>query len=481
MDKAKQLVVALLCEFEPNHEIYRDLLGKAFVGEELAAGIRITKADLLDMRAGGKSIFEYPQVLGHFDRLALAIAAHGEEFTAHDLTRNIAGQRSILEAAERNGTLDKLFSPAVWLGRDAEMQSAWFQTSRFSRTGVDFMELRRALAAEDKRKLREDRLAELGLPPDDMFTLLRKGDLDAIQNRLAPFGERLRREDVLLADDHGETVLAFKDTWQHIGRINEALAKHGEPLGLKEYLFRYGSNSTPLDSARQAGALAKVFDPQMWKDRPEEMLELYRHAGDGAAQEVDIHAVLAETLELSKQGTAWKKAPPTLAALTKAFNCRAVPGAQVQAQFRPLGLRGAWEQMDDIRSRLRARGEKITLAELNLPGGAEDETCLTSAIRYGRLAEVLAILKESGERLGFAELTSRRKPGAETLLGLVASSGQMEELLRPANWVGRGKELQEVWKSVPHATRETIDFGAIQSEVNRLSLRQAAARRHLRP
>jgi hypothetical protein len=113
---------------------------------------------------------------------------------------------------------------------------------------------------------------------------------------------------------------------------------------------------------------------------------------------------------------------------------------------------------------------------LNLPAGIEGDTCLSMAIRYGRLADVMDILAESGERLTFTDLTAHKGPQADSLLVLAADTSQLEALMAPEHWVGRGRELQEIWRAVPVTARDKVDFASIQSEVNRLSLRDLARR-----
>ncbi len=472
MNKGKQLLIAVLCEFDQSHEIYRGIVKDSDTARQLMASTNVTKADIFSATLDGKSFFDYRETWDRIDALVKLLRERGEEVYPRDFTKVITGSKTVLQLCEDRNAIDKLFSPFIWKGRMEEMKELWFAVHQNDRRKNDFRVICRKVAEAEGREMREDKIERMGVRQADVRIALNTGDFDSIRSKMAAFGDYLRKEDVLApAEDTGDSLLTPGMPWSHFEKIAAELGRNGEVFTRKDFLARYNNGTTILDRAVQLNELGKVFHPAVWAGRPHEMMELYEVVPADRKKDVNIQQVLSEVVDQAYAAKIKMDGNLTLSSLSRTFG--RVADGRGGFSFRLLGMKSLWQKMDDVRAQLRLRGEKISLSDLRASaGGIEGETCLKAAARHGQFAQVLSILEESGESIGKDDLLYRGAADSQTLLEILVESEQLQLLMKPDLWAGRAQDLMDVWKHVPIAARDDAQFQKLQSEVNRLSLRK---------
>lgn len=474
MNKGKQVLIAMLCGFDQDHEIYKDVLKDPDTARQMIEDTTLTKADLFSATMAGKSVFEYRETWNGLDKLVAQIRKNGEDISAADFTEALPGGKSALQHAETLRTLPILLAPWIWKGRLKDAEDLWFRAGNNAKEKLSFQEIRRKIAAASGKRLREDRLTEIGVSLTDLRNALDKGTLETVTEKLVAAGDRLRKEDLFLLDDSGETLLHGARVWQHFDRIALELAKNGEYFTKDDFLAKHGSGTSLLNKAIKFTELDRLFSLAVWKGRPREMLDLYAAIPEPEWAKINIYKTLADVTDgiLEKKMAASGKSP-RLETLTEAFNVASSSG-DFSCSFRPLGLQSTWARMGAIREGLKSGGEKITLDHLRLASGEGGESCLMAAARLRFFDTAMDILDESGESLCADDLLTKGGRG-QTLLDVLSDTQQLKPLFVAKHWVGRSQDMLSVWENVPEKAREGIDIKKILGEVNRLSLRRKFA------
>ena len=478
MDKGKYLLIAMLCGLDSSQAEVRDILSDPDVVRQMAAGIRVTKDELFAAKIKNSSIFERGETWTNIERIIDYIRQGGEEIEVADFMKPVSFNRSALKMAQECGSLNKLFTPKIWAGHSAEMESLWFTLTSPVRMQHDFRAIRRAVAQAEGRVLREDQLEKMGIRDYEIRSALRDGDLTNVKRKLAEHGERIRKEDVFLLDSNGETVLEMFNTWRNFDRIVDELASHGEKFTADDFLFKRGDAKTPLQRAADHGFLGQVFAPKIWSDRPREMMALYERVPQDRRGKIDINKILSVILEAIYGKAAEIDENVTLAQLIAVLNQREMAEADSAHPFRPLrplGLKGTWEKMDFVRRILAARGEKVTLSHLRLESGPGGEACLIHSTRAGCFSQIMSMLRESGEYLDAKDLMSKPAGQDKALLDILVENKELPVLFMPENWVGRAQEMLALRGKIPNHACGDLNMGEILGQVNRLTLRERYA------
>jgi len=482
MNKAQQLVIAVFCGFPADHELITDALSAAKPGDTLAFALldmsAIDKETLFSPASNGKSIFEYKESWDNLAKLDALLGRNGEAFTRDDFSRTLAGGKTMAELAAQNDSLPAVFAPPLWKGHRREMEDLWFSLSGTIREKHDFRAIRRKVAKAEGVTLREDRLDAMGIPADDVRRALQSGEqwrLEKLVRKLAGQGDYLRKDDLFLMDEHGETVFDQRATWENFENIWAALEANGEKLTIDDYLFSRGENDTPLKSAATFGMVHKIFTAVLWQDDPDSMIELFNHIPEDEKYRVDLQAVLAD-INQNLYGDWFEKAatrssrPITLAELTAVLN----PKDPAIRAVTPLGLKTTWDRMDEITAILEAGNEKLTRAHLRAQTNPGGDTYLMRATFFGHFETALHILRRSGEHLTISDLTDENKSG-KSIINLLIEQDKITRIIDPTLWPGRSSELLALYDKLPHTTQQKINKQNLIAQINKQSLRNRFA------
>lgn len=461
----KQAVISALCD-HPDQEKYR---ARAFTGENLATvadalagkGVAITKQDFFTPDERGDYIIDTPGFWRNFERIRDLLAARGEKFDANDFLfeMNATQRRTLLSTAGSEGTR-KIFTDAVWRGRFDEMESLWYKVAmpvrrEFGADGNIPLSIKRALLSAEGRNLPEDRLARAGLTPADVQSAFReRGDFEALLRRLAQNGDRLRKEYILLRNPQADTCFAAQNAWDRYPQVARILAASNERLEVADFIRQVGVANNILMRAANHKALGHVFEPELWANRLDDMMQLWGYVLEAwkippfTRNDFDLAYAEAESMTYMPvlESSGWTRKADLVTPLNH-------EGTPVLA----LGLKKFWEQAEDILPLLAQKGERVTVADLRRPSGQLGHSCLMSAVKFGRFAAVVSIARTGGEPLKLEDFLAKDHHG-ETMLSILAARKELPLVFSPELWAGRVADMKTLWGQVSHKDRAQVDI-----------------------
>lgn len=477
MNKAKTLLIGLMCKMRPEHDLVKNYMHDAEAHEQTLRGdVVLTKDDLFNPMPNGKVVFEYKEVWDNFSVITDWLARNGEALTVADLERTATG-KTLLKFAEDKIALDKIFTPDIWKGRMKDMENTWYAIAQLERNKYDFLKLRRAVAAADGQELREDQLLKMGTDADKVKAAVRSGGstFSDLTRLLESKGDRLRKGDILLRDNSNETPLDAFAAWSNFDTWYAELEKNGEAFTVNDWLTQRATSKTPLALAVQHNALPKIFTPQHWANDPDGMMMLFEQVPADKRSAVDIQDVLNKIIETNFGAQLNVENLRTRYQLFAALPGPAMKDSEGKlVAIQPLMLKKVWDNVSGLRERLQQTGADLSLGDLRRRVGLTNDTLIHVAVRSGRFDEILKLAREkNGDVLTIDDLTAKNRRD-QTVLDEIVKQGQVKDLFSPDLWVGRVGEMIQAWSLVPADGRKDIDFPAIHSRTNMLSLRRAA-------
>jgi len=489
MNKVKRAIVASLTG-HPDAEKYLQR-ATSETPERLVSSLgaaRLTKADFLSLDDDGKPFMDTAAAWRNFGRIAEIIALSGEKFTYEDLTKPLTSssiQRTLLDSARGNDGISQLFSADIWKGRYQEMENLWFKIPPYDRKrngpGTVPLEIKREIYAAEGKRVPEDALSSANLTTADLQSAASSDYyFKEATKRLQSVGDHWRKEYVLLLDASGDTMFSARDGFAKFPDIVRELQAHGERLEVSDYTRQAGNAPGILARASEQKALDKVFAPAQWADRLPDMLELWSHVKDAwktsplTTQDFDNAYSAAEGMTYAKVFAARSFAGKD--DLLQPLNA----GKPGEKPVLPLGLKVVWENLEAISSRLSSQGEKLTLSDLRVQSGQMGETCLVSAAKFGQFDKVMRIAHDSNEPLAVKDYLARDSHGT-TLIDVIASKGQLDQVFTASAWVGNIGDMRALWSHVSVANRKQVDFDHLETAVKQATLKQRRDGVKIRP
>ena len=482
----KEAIIASLCE-HPQQDKYRV---RAFSGDSLnkvtealsgREGYSLSKKDFLTPDENGKSIIDTPGFWKNFEKINDIVRANGDKFIMDDFLAPLEqdARRTLLESAIQYGGLKKLFTPAVWQDRYDEMERLWFRvriTARretFNNDGTMDLSVKREMYALNGRTLPEDRLRAAGLRPEDIHGAFReRGNFENVRRKLELANDYFRKEYLLLPDAAGDTSFYTEEAWRRYPALARGMAERGERMEVSDFIRQIGSINNVLTRAAERKALDKVFESALWEDRTKEMLELWSHVRDAwktppmTARDFDLAYAEAE-------GFTYGKFLPLEKVRGKSDLLS--PLNDTSEGERPvlvLGLKSFWDRGTEVQKRLAEEGQFITLKDLRQESGGMGNSCLISAVKYGKFSAVVDIVRRSGEKLSIQDFLSKDMHG-NTVLSLLAERKELPMAFAPDMWIGRVAEMKELWTHVRHADRTQVEnFDQLEVAVKQATLHE---------
>ena len=385
--------------------------------------------------------------------LANGRAKNGESITHRDLSKTIKDSKSAIEMAADCDSISHVFEPELWKGHADEFEQLFFSLAVDKRKGADFDELQGKIAALNGKKTRALTLKEAGIEPSEVRTAFGTGDLPKFLEKLSEKGLSLTLDDVKLLDREGDHTLYAKASWEKFEHIYAALEAAGEIPDPDFFFFKRGNRDSIVEAAYKHDLEDKIFNRQVFKGRPGDLMEVFNRLNDSQASKIDIDDILTGVIEDQLNVEFLTGADVTLDdLLTPLFN-----DASSEKEATPvmaLGLKKTWEHMDKVAEALHAKGEVISLDTLRAPSGNDGESCLIKAARYGQFDKVMNLLKASGETLSAEDLTAPAKEGGKSLLDVLQSTDGLQSLMDAGYWAKRSDELVNVvWENLTAASK----------------------------
>jgi len=471
-NKAGQLVIALKCGMDSDHDIIKQSIEDADAfAESFLSSTKLEKSDLFGVIGTNDTFFRCDEVWNNLDAVVGFLRQNGVEITGSDFCNTpVLNEKTALDFAAEKRVLDKLFTPTIWKGHLAEMEKAWFAIERNKRDFSAFKGLRREIADAGGEAVREDEFDRVNITIANLRRAVSDGEYKELNQKLESGGDHLRASDVLVPDEYGDHALDNLTAWNNFDKLLDELDKNDERLEVHHFLHNHHGRKSPLTEALSIEMGHKIFSVRMWRGRPQEMMALYEHVPVGERAKVPINKVLAELEDDLLSGVVKIKQGMKKGELTAALNYVAHDGAQV----RGLSLKTVWENIEQVRGFLREGNESLSLEDLRITSGRHEESALLAAARFGKFDQVMDMLQESGEELALADLTARAA-GEKNILEILTENQQLDTIVRPELWAHRTKDFHHLWTVLPNSGREQLDYNDLVSRMNVIALRHRFA------
>jgi hypothetical protein len=258
--------------------------------------------------------------------------------------------------------------------------------------------------------------------------------------------------------------------WSRYDDIVSSLQAKGDRFEMRDFLRQVGNVPNMLMRAFEKGALNKVFTAAHWEGRLSDMLDLWSHVKDGwkiSPMTVnDFDKAYAEAESLTFGGGLLFKDIGSKGDLLR----RIGDGSPAVI---PLGLKAFWDHFSDADERLKALGEKITLADLRQKSGQMGNSCLMGAAKLGHFARVVEISRQCGETLTLDDFLAKDRHG-NTMLNILTERGELAAVFAPDLWAGRLTDMKTLWTHVRVADRRQIDMQQVEVAVRQATLKMQA-------
>jgi hypothetical protein len=483
----KQAIIAALCE-HPDQEKYK---ARAFSGENLEKVMdalaeqrnTLTKADFFAQDDDGKYLIDTPGFWRNFEKVLAIVSKSGDKFTMDDFRKPLGpteDARTLLDSARQHDGLGKIFKPAVWEGRFDEMERLWYyvptpsRRQLFQNDGKLDISFKRTLLNAEGRELPEDRLAKAGLTPHDVYqAFTQNGNYEDVTRRLAQAGDWMRKEYLLLPDKDGYTAFYEQGAWDRYNDLHKRMQSRGEQFEVSDFIRQMGYGPNMLTRAYERNALQHVFAAQHWVDRLPEMTGLWSKVlsgwktGSFTVREFDKSYAEAESMTYGKlvDFTRFESKQELLRPLNPDA---AASGAEKPVL--PIGLKSFWDNIETVQQKLSNMNARLTLADLRQTSGELEDSCLISAVKFGRFNDVQDIARKAGDKVGVNDFLSKDRHG-NTVLNLLAERGELNQVFHPDTWAGRLSEMKTLWTHVRVSDRAQVDFDQVEVAAQQATLR----------
>jgi len=477
----KQAIMASLCE----HPRAKEYMERAFSQDNIQSGIEALKdtqslkiADIFIPDDDGLFIIDNAASWKNFDKLVKVINANKESFTFEEFSKPLGKNgRSLIDMAIEHSALDKVFSLDLWKGNFDEMERLWYRVpvphrkAVFSNEGLIPLDLKRELFEYEGRITPEDRLLKSGLRPVDVYQAFsNRRSFDELNTKLESNGDYLRKEYVMIVDVSGNTIFDHRAVaWNFYDEFIKDLQKHGEKMEVTDFVRQVSYAHNVFSRAAEHRVLNKVFNPNHWEGRLDDMLELWGAALDGwkispmTVSDFDNAYLKAENLTYAEtfKELKFKGKSDLLKPLNSTENG--------EKPVMPLGLKCLWDSFEEIQTSLNNVGDRLTVSDLRIKTGQMENTFLITAVKLGHFDKVVKLSKSSNEKITLDDFLSKDHHG-NSLLEILAEKNQLAEVFNPDIWVGRVTEMQTLWSNVGAMHRTQIDFSKMSVKAKQATL-----------
>jgi hypothetical protein len=480
----KQAYIATLCNHKDAH-FYRN---KAFSEQNLDqlakqikdAGEKITKADFFSCDHYDQYFLDNSEAWKNFDKIVDIVHDNGERFEISDFLQNMGPankQRTFLDSALEYGAFEKVFQAKIWEGRYEEMEKLYYSILPRQRRqydgGAHILSVKREIFEAANKKIREDILQDSGIDWQDLPKLFTYAGgierLTTVSNTLRSKGERLTKEDLFMPDFEGDTMFRHDRTWAAFPQIVSLLENAGQQFDVEDFLFKRGHKLSVIQRAAEHNALAHVFNEQVWKGRPADMVRLW-NAMDPAPKSTglghDKFLKVLNAVESDTYGSLFKVDQRTSLA-----DIKSPVAIEGDVKIMPMGLKAFWDNFDRVQDNLSSKKQGITVKDLRETTGFQKTPVLELAIKNGHLDKVVKIAETAKDSLTLQDFLNKDDNGL-TLLQIISRQEQLDQLFKPSLWAGRIKDMTTLWAMVDFEDKTQVNWQEVLNETNLLTLQK---------
>ena len=482
----KQAYIATLCN-HPDADFYKK---QVFATDNLAqlaeqfktSEEQITKADFFISDRLGRPFLDHPKAWDNFEKIVEIVEKNGERFEVSDFLQSFqtSGRlsKNFLDLVVEHNAFDKVFQAKLWMGRYKDMEELYYNIKPGPRGRNDgdekLRQIKREIYAAEGKRTREDILQDIEIHWTDIPRIFEysQGGIERLKwiaNALRRSGEKLVKEDVLMPNSNGDTLFRSQHAWENFETIMTLLENGGQTFDVEDYLTKYGDRLSVLQRASQHGALKKVFDPQRWVGRVDQMMCLWEHLSDAPKSE------FGRDVFFKYVSDAETRTYQDILHVHKDMSIddfRMPIAVEGNVEILPLGLKTAWDQMEHIVEVLASKDQALTLKDLKRKAGFQNVSVFEFAVKNDYLDKVVDILLRSDDKLTVDDLMVKDSNHL-TLLQIVAQKKQLDILFQPKLWAGRVQDMKSLWLMVDFDDKKQIDWQDIVNKTNILTLQKS--------
>jgi hypothetical protein len=439
--------------------------------ELMKAGSNVSKEDLLTARDDQGQLMIFTSGFWHnFNAVIKHLEQIGDRLEVADCIRILdAPNKTLLQYAENEHALTKLISEKVFAGRPRDAEDLWYaietMNARRSAFPDGFTPLKRRIVHAMGQMLREDQLEKAGINLTHIPRAFSSSSylFDNIVRTLEAKGDRLTKADIMYPDTDGDTMFYRRETWNHFETITNHLAKYGERFEVDDFIYQRPYKQSMLTQASEHDALFRVFNPKLWAGRVEDMVKLWAHVKPAQRPKLEKVQSFEEYVAEAEDLTYGLKLADHVS------KARMMEPLDVKDGYKviPLGLRSTWRDIYEIKAKLEAQGQSLTIDDLRQKSGIHGSTCMLIGAKLGYLDVIFDVVKQAEKQglapLTFEDLLHRNKNGS-SLLEVMSEKKKLAELFHPSLWVGRAAEMQKLWGAVPIEGRSQVKFDDVLSQ-----------------
>lgn len=259
----------------------------------------------------GDTVFCFAHAWQHYEDIVGELAKNGERFDVSDFTRKMGRVPNILERAYDRDSLHKVFTPAHWEGRTQDMLDLWEQVlPKWKMMKPQNSQAAFEAAFAEAENLTYGKLVDVAAVPAKVDLLSRLNfdkreqpvialglkafweNAEAIGQALAVKGEKITLADLRTRSGALEEPALLKAAkLGHFDSLQALCKLSGEKLSVTDLLEEDIRGANTIDVLAERKELAKVFTPDLWVGRIDDMRELWRNVRQSDQGQVDFAKV----------------------------------------------------------------------------------------------------------------------------------------------------------------------------------------------
>lgn len=286
-----------------------------------------------------------------------------------------------------------------------------------------------------ERYMKQAVIAKLCDHPDKDAYIKRVFSDDNVMNMLG-MTAKLTKADLFMPDDAGKFIIDTPGFWNNIAKIADLLQKEsGEYFTIEDFirpLTGVDGDANLLASAARCNLMAKLFSPEVWMGRFEEMETLWYHVGIMHRRNV-FNAEGTIDLDVKRRMLAAEGREMPEDRLAKAG---LIANDIVRMCIAPDGYH-------TVKAKLVAAGDYLRKEYLLLTDRDGDNVFYQKNV-WANYLDIVGDLHRHNQRFEVEDLL-RVYGTRHSILGRAAESQSLHLILTPAHWADRLDDMMELW------------------------------------
>ncbi len=262
-------------------------------------------------------------------------------------------------------------------------------------------------------------------------------NLDKLIEAMSEHSLKLTKADLFVPDEMGRFMIDSEGAWKNFERIVKLIeTNNGEKFTPEDFTkpFVKDVKRSLLDSAAAYGGLKKVFSAEVWKDRFEEMQQLWYAMPLQQRKKMENGWMIPDALKKQIYSDAGKEMPEE----------RLAKAGLALTSIRTCLINEA--EFNRVCKILHDKGDYFRKEYAMMPDWMGD-TVFDRSGAWERFPAIVQEMKSHGERFEVSDFT-RKLGEVQSVLGRAAENNALAKVFAPEHWVDRLSDMLELWSHV---------------------------------